>query len=116
MEIIAALWKDGKLRKLYSCFIMKHCQQESLQLLLFFTPYQFIMLCISSQEEQRSDQRKKNLLILVLHHLLQEGYSESAKALESESSMCFNRFEVCDNVDLETVLMVSLNGQLGENM
>ncbi len=60
------------------------------------------------QEEQRSEQRKKNLLILVLHHLLQEGYTESAKALESESSLCFNKYEVCDNVDLQTVLMVCI--------
>ena len=45
-------------------------------------------------------------MILVLHHLLQEGYSESAKALESESNLCFNKYEVCDNVDLQTVLMV----------
>lgn len=62
-----------------------------------------------TQEEQRSDARKKNLLILMLHHLVQEGYSEAAKALEAESNLCFNKFEVCDNVDLETVLMVLKN-------
>ncbi|XP_072038188.1 katanin p60 ATPase-containing subunit A-like 2 isoform X2 [Amphiura filiformis] len=56
-------------------------------------------------EEQKSEQRRKNLLILMLHHLLQEGYTESAKALESESNLCFNKYEVCDNVDLQTVLM-----------
>ncbi|XP_030832651.1 katanin p60 ATPase-containing subunit A-like 2 isoform X4 [Strongylocentrotus purpuratus] len=60
---------------------------------------------VREAEEQKSEQRKKNLLILMLHHLLGEGYSESAKALESESNLCFNKFEVCDNVDLETILM-----------
>ncbi|XP_072166686.1 katanin p60 ATPase-containing subunit A-like 2 [Diadema setosum] len=60
---------------------------------------------VREAEEQKSEQRKKNLLILVLHHLLEEGYSESAKALEAESNLCFNKFEVCDNVDLETILM-----------
>lgn len=60
------------------------------------------------QDEQRAETRKKNLLILVLHHLVQEGYSEAAKSLEAESNLCFNKFEVCDNVDLETVLMVRI--------
>ncbi|XP_041464667.1 katanin p60 ATPase-containing subunit A-like 2 isoform X3 [Lytechinus variegatus] len=60
---------------------------------------------VREAEEQKSEQRKKNLLILMLHHLLEEGYSESAKALEAESNLCFNKFEVCDNVDLETILM-----------
>uniref|UniRef100_A0A8C2KQM4 Katanin p60 ATPase-containing subunit A-like 2 n=1 Tax=Cyprinus carpio TaxID=7962 RepID=A0A8C2KQM4_CYPCA len=35
----------------------------------------------------------------------EEGYLDSAKALEKESSFALCRFEVCDNVDLETVLM-----------
>ncbi|XP_071845991.1 katanin p60 ATPase-containing subunit A-like 2 isoform X2 [Apostichopus japonicus] len=60
---------------------------------------------VREADEQRAETRKKNLLILVLHHLVQEGYSEAAKSLEAESNLCFNKFEVCDNVDLETVLM-----------
>lgn len=32
-------------------------------------------------------------------------YMEAASALQQESSMCLRRFEVCDNVDLETILM-----------
>ncbi|XP_022105642.1 katanin p60 ATPase-containing subunit A-like 2 [Acanthaster planci] len=56
-------------------------------------------------DEQKTEQRKKNLLILVLHHLVQEGYTEAAKSLEQESNLSFSRYEVCDNVDLETILM-----------
>ncbi|XP_071794189.1 katanin p60 ATPase-containing subunit A-like 2 isoform X2 [Asterias amurensis] len=56
-------------------------------------------------DEQRVEQRKKNLLVLILHHLVQEGYTEAAKSLEHESSLSFSRFEVCDNVDLDTILM-----------
>ncbi|XP_071964701.1 katanin p60 ATPase-containing subunit A-like 2 [Antedon mediterranea] len=56
-------------------------------------------------EEQRTEQRKRNLLVLVLHHLVDSGYLESAKALESEGNLSFSRFEVCDNIDLPTILM-----------
>ncbi|XP_033108615.1 katanin p60 ATPase-containing subunit A-like 2 isoform X4 [Anneissia japonica] len=56
-------------------------------------------------EEQRTEQRKRNLLVLVLHHLVDAGYIESAKALESEGNLSFSRFEVCDNIDLPTILM-----------
>uniref|UniRef100_A0A8C1VGS1 Katanin p60 ATPase-containing subunit A-like 2 n=1 Tax=Cyprinus carpio TaxID=7962 RepID=A0A8C1VGS1_CYPCA len=56
-------------------------------------------------EEIRTETRRRNLLVLIYHHLMEEGYLDSAKALEKESSFALCRFEVCDNVDLETVLM-----------
>ncbi|XP_050977904.1 katanin p60 ATPase-containing subunit A-like 2 isoform X1 [Labeo rohita] len=56
-------------------------------------------------EELRTETRRRNLLVLIYHHLLEEGYMDSAKALEKESSFALCRFEVCDNVDLETILM-----------
>ncbi|XP_059395181.1 katanin p60 ATPase-containing subunit A-like 2 isoform X1 [Carassius carassius] len=56
-------------------------------------------------EELRTETRRRNLLVLIYHHLMEEGYMDSAKALEKESSFALCRFEVCDNVDLETVLM-----------
>ncbi|XP_073770250.1 katanin p60 ATPase-containing subunit A-like 2 isoform X6 [Danio rerio] len=56
-------------------------------------------------EELRTETRRRNLLVLIYHHLMEEGYMDSAKALEKESSFGLCRFEVCDNVDLETVLM-----------
>ncbi|XP_057177898.1 katanin p60 ATPase-containing subunit A-like 2 isoform X2 [Triplophysa rosa] len=56
-------------------------------------------------EELRTETRRRNLLVLIHHHLLEEGYTDAAKALEKESSVSLCRFEVCDNVDLDTVLM-----------
>ncbi|KAA0183419.1 Katanin p60 ATPase containing subunit [Fasciolopsis buskii] len=56
-------------------------------------------------EEQRTEARKKNLLILVMHYLSEEGYVESAQSLSRETNLDFRRYEVCDNVDLETVLL-----------
>ncbi|KAH8856514.1 Katanin p60 ATPase-containing subunit A-like 2 [Schistosoma japonicum] len=56
-------------------------------------------------EEQRTTARKKNLLILVMHYLSEEGYVESATSLSRETNLDFRKYEVCDNVDLETVLL-----------
>nr|XP_020841434.1 katanin p60 ATPase-containing subunit A-like 2 isoform X3 [Phascolarctos cinereus] len=53
----------------------------------------------------RAEARRKNLLILILHYLTQEGYIDAANALEQETKQGLQRFEVCDNVDLETILM-----------
>uniref|UniRef100_A0A8C5UXZ3 Katanin p60 ATPase-containing subunit A-like 2 n=1 Tax=Microcebus murinus TaxID=30608 RepID=A0A8C5UXZ3_MICMU len=55
--------------------------------------------------EMRIEARRKNLLILILHYLTQEGYIDAANALEHETKLGLRRFEVCDNVDLETILM-----------
>ncbi|MBN3301051.1 KATL2 protein, partial [Amia calva] len=49
--------------------------------------------------------RRRNLLILIFHYLTEEGYMDAAGALEQETSQGLRRFEVCDNVDLETILM-----------
>lgn len=56
-------------------------------------------------EDLRSEARRKNLLILILHYLTEEGYVDAANALEQETKLGLRRFEVCDNVDLETILM-----------
>ncbi|XP_048401067.1 katanin p60 ATPase-containing subunit A-like 2 isoform X2 [Stegostoma tigrinum] len=56
-------------------------------------------------DEIRSEARRKNLLILILHHLTEEGYIDTANTLEQETSLGLRRFEVCDNIDLETILM-----------
>ncbi|XP_076991646.1 katanin p60 ATPase-containing subunit A-like 2 isoform X2 [Tamandua tetradactyla] len=55
--------------------------------------------------EMRTEARRKNLLILILHYLTQEGYIDTANALEQETKLGLRRFEVCDNIDLETILM-----------
>uniref|UniRef100_A0A3B3QMJ2 Katanin p60 ATPase-containing subunit A-like 2 n=1 Tax=Paramormyrops kingsleyae TaxID=1676925 RepID=A0A3B3QMJ2_9TELE len=69
--------------------------------------YQAIKTANQAREtdEIRTETRRRNLLILIFHHLMDEGYVEAAGALQQESSMCLRRFEVCDNVDLETILM-----------
>nr|XP_020662192.1 katanin p60 ATPase-containing subunit A-like 2 isoform X3 [Pogona vitticeps] len=56
-------------------------------------------------EEMRTEARRKNLLILILHYLTEEGYVDAANALEQETKLGLRRFEVCDNIDLETILM-----------
>ncbi|XP_041884752.1 katanin p60 ATPase-containing subunit A-like 2 isoform X10 [Corvus kubaryi] len=56
-------------------------------------------------EEMRTEARRKNLLILILHYLIEEGYVDAANALEQETKLDLRGFEVCDNIDLETILM-----------
>lgn len=56
-------------------------------------------------DEVRTDSRKKNLLILVLNFLTEEGYVDSASHLSRETNIDIRRYEVCDNIDLETILM-----------
>ncbi|XP_055478651.1 katanin p60 ATPase-containing subunit A-like 2 isoform X2 [Psammomys obesus] len=69
--------------------------------------YQTLKLTHQAREAcaMRTEARRKNLLILILHYLTQEGYMDAANALEEESKLGLRRFEVCDNVDLETILM-----------
>ncbi|CAH7088579.1 Katnal2 [Phodopus roborovskii] len=69
--------------------------------------YQTLKLTHQAREayEMRTEARRKNLLILILHYLTQEGYIDAANALEEETKLGLRRFEVCDNVDLETILM-----------
>uniref|UniRef100_A0A8C5KFW9 Katanin p60 ATPase-containing subunit A-like 2 n=1 Tax=Jaculus jaculus TaxID=51337 RepID=A0A8C5KFW9_JACJA len=69
--------------------------------------YQTLKLTHQAREayEMRTEARRKNLLILMIHYLTQEGYIDAAKALEEETNLGLQRFEVCDNIDLETILM-----------
>ncbi|KYO28874.1 katanin p60 ATPase-containing subunit A-like 2 isoform D [Alligator mississippiensis] len=60
---------------------------------------------VKEAEEMRTEARRKNLLILILHYLTEEGYIDAANALEQETKLGLRGFEVCDNVDLETILM-----------
>ncbi|XP_065672343.1 katanin p60 ATPase-containing subunit A-like 2 isoform X1 [Hydra vulgaris] len=55
-------------------------------------------------EEHRTEQRKKSLLILVLHFLYEEGYLDSMRCLEAEAGDNLKKFQLCDNVDLQTIL------------
>ncbi|XP_076465046.1 katanin p60 ATPase-containing subunit A-like 2 isoform X3 [Babylonia areolata] len=69
--------------------------------------YQSIRTANQAREadEVRTDSRKKNLLILVLHYLNEEGYLDSSQSLARETNIDLSRYEVCDNIDLETILM-----------
>lgn len=69
--------------------------------------YQAIRTANQAREadEIRTDSRKKNLLILVLQYLTEEGYVESSQTLARETNIDLSRYEVCDNVDLDTILM-----------
>ncbi|XP_031952937.1 katanin p60 ATPase-containing subunit A-like 2 isoform X7 [Corvus moneduloides] len=62
-------------------------------------------ITIAREEEMRTEARRKNLLILILHYLIEEGYVDAANALEQETKLGLRGFEVCDNIDLETILM-----------
>uniref|UniRef100_A0A8D2QTH0 Katanin p60 ATPase-containing subunit A-like 2 n=1 Tax=Zosterops lateralis melanops TaxID=1220523 RepID=A0A8D2QTH0_ZOSLA len=66
---------------------------------------QTLEFCLNSQEEMRTEARRKNLLILIFHYLMEKGYVDAANALEQETKLALRGFEVCDNIDLETVLM-----------
>eukprot|EP00794_Sanderia_malayensis_P009467 gene9467-10454_t len=55
-------------------------------------------------EEQRSEKRKKNTLLLILQHLREEGYLDTANALETECGYSLQKFEVCDNISLPTII------------
>ncbi|XP_053501957.1 katanin p60 ATPase-containing subunit A-like 2 isoform X1 [Ictalurus furcatus] len=69
--------------------------------------YQAIKTANQAREtdELRTETRRRNMLILIYHHLMEEGYADAASALEKETHFALRRFEVCDNVDLDTVLM-----------
>lgn len=56
-------------------------------------------------EEHRTAQRRRNTLLLVLHYLQEEGYRETANCLSSEATIDVSRYEVCDNIDLETIIL-----------
>ncbi|XP_065059796.1 katanin p60 ATPase-containing subunit A-like 2 [Rhopilema esculentum] len=55
-------------------------------------------------EEQRTEQRKRNILLLILHYLTEDGYLDTAHALETEAGVSLKKFEICDNIDLQTIL------------
>ncbi|XP_068430116.1 katanin p60 ATPase-containing subunit A-like 2 [Clinocottus analis] len=60
---------------------------------------------VREADELRTETRRKSLLILIYHHLLGQGYVSAAMALDQETNGRVRRFEVCDNIDLEMVLM-----------
>lgn len=68
--------------------------------------YQTIRTTHAAREadDQRVENRKKNLIILILQWLAEEGYVESARQLEHETNLDVSKYDVCDNVDLDTII------------
>ncbi|MEQ2178168.1 hypothetical protein GOODEAATRI_011120 [Goodea atripinnis] len=56
-------------------------------------------------DKLRTEMRKKSILVLIYQHLLGQGYASAAVTLDQETNGGVRKFEVCDNVDLEMVLM-----------
>ncbi|CAF1594827.1 unnamed protein product, partial [Adineta ricciae] len=55
-------------------------------------------------DDLRIENRKRNLIILVLQWLAEEGYIESARELEHETHLDVSKYDVCDNIGLDTIL------------
>ncbi|NP_001340831.1 katanin p60 ATPase-containing subunit A-like 2 isoform 4 [Homo sapiens] len=93
-------------RKTRPCFSTSNENRVLAQCLMELS-YQTLKFTHQAREacEMRTEARRKNLLILISHYLTQEGYIDTANALEQETKLGLRRFEVCDNIDLETILM-----------
>ncbi|CAF2414911.1 unnamed protein product [Rotaria sp. Silwood2] len=68
--------------------------------------YQIIKTTHAAREadDQRNENRKRSLIILIVQWLADEGYIESARQLERETNLDVNKYDVCDNVDLYTII------------
>ena len=55
-------------------------------------------------EQARREQMRRSALVLILSHLQAEGYGKAVYALETEAGVSLDRYEVCDNVDLLTII------------
>lgn len=55
-------------------------------------------------DEQKTEFRKKEILVLILGYLSDEGYLDTVNTLETESGLSLEKYSVCDNIDLPTVL------------
>ncbi|XP_023194151.1 katanin p60 ATPase-containing subunit A-like 2 isoform X2 [Xiphophorus maculatus] len=69
--------------------------------------YQSMKIAHEAREADklRTELRKKSILVLIYQHLLGQGYASAAVTLDQETNGGVKKFEVCDNVDLEIVLM-----------
>ncbi len=56
-----------------------------------------------SDRRRQKDANRRDLLVLVHAYLLEEGLAEAAQAVRENWN--FDNYEVCDNVDLQLILM-----------
>lgn len=57
-----------------------------------------------ASEARAATDRSKALLVICLDHLVENGYVESAAALEREAGAPISKLEVADNIDLTTIV------------
>eukprot|EP01135_Chromosphaera_perkinsii_P003389 Nk52_evm13s242 gene=Nk52_evmTU13s242 len=55
-------------------------------------------------EEAQQEARKRSAIIMILDHLQNYGYLDTVERLESESRLSLSKYQVCDNIDLLTVI------------
>uniref|UniRef100_A0A3Q3IV33 Katanin p60 ATPase-containing subunit A-like 2 n=1 Tax=Monopterus albus TaxID=43700 RepID=A0A3Q3IV33_MONAL len=67
--------------------------------------YQSMKIAHQAREadELKTEMRRKSLLVLIYHHLL--GFVAAAVALDQETNGSVRKFKVCDNIDLEMMLL-----------
>nr|XP_020456658.1 katanin p60 ATPase-containing subunit A-like 2 [Monopterus albus] len=69
--------------------------------------YQSMKIAHQAREadELKTEMRRKSLLVLIYHHLLGQGFVAAAVALDQETNGSVRKFKVCDNIDLEMMLL-----------
>ncbi|EGD76854.1 hypothetical protein PTSG_08202 [Salpingoeca rosetta] len=55
-------------------------------------------------DEARTETLKRNIIVLVLHHLQDNGYVQAAHQLELEAGIAATKYDVCDNIDLLSIV------------
>ena len=59
---------------------------------------------VRESEDLRVETRKRNLLLLISSYLTDHGYLDTKEVLERESKINFHKWQVCDNVDLDSIV------------
>ncbi|XP_058789959.1 katanin p60 ATPase-containing subunit A-like 2 [Phymastichus coffea] len=63
------------------------------------------MTCLAREkEEKRAQERRRNLLYLVADFLQEQGYTDACEVFANEAHLSTD-IEICDNIDLETILL-----------
>lgn len=55
-------------------------------------------------EEKRQIERRRNIIVLTARYLLDLGYIDSVRQIETDTNISLDRIDVADNVDLPTIL------------
>ncbi len=70
--------------------------------------FNYVQLKVANEarlaEEARLETLRRNILVLILEHLQVQGFKRTADALQAETSGALATLEVCDNVDLLSIV------------